>query len=199
MCRRVGGRCRSGAGLIGRREHSGAVDTHIASPSSSEPQPLVGSGLPRSQDDLQHEKWMWRALEVAKSTPRGDVPVGAVVYGPDGRELAVGVNQREKDGDPLGHAEIAAIHRAVAELGDAWRLEECTLVVTLEPCAMCAGAALGARIKRIVYGAREPKTGACGSVWDLPRESPLHKAEVYGGVLRKECEVLLKSFFKGLR
>ena len=175
------------------------VLSHPDAPPVREPRQLVGAGLPRSQAALQHEEWMRRAIEVAALTPRGDVPVGAVVYGPDGRELAVGVNQREKDGDPLGHAEIAAIREAVAELGDAWRLEECTLVVTLEPCAMCAGAALGARIKRIVYGAREPKTGACGSVWDLPRESPLHKAEVYGGVLREECEVLVRSFFEGLR
>lgn len=159
----------------------------------------VGSGLPRSQAELQHEAWMRRALEVAGATPRGDVPVGAVVYGPDGRELAVGVNKREKDNDPLGHAEIAAIQAAVAELGDAWRLEGCTLVVTLEPCAMCAGAALGARVKRIVYGVREPKTGACGSVWDLPREAPLHKAEVFGGVLRDECEALVREFFEQLR
>lgn len=142
---------------------------------------------------------MRRALEVASTTPKGDVPVGAVIFGPDGQELATGVNRREADSDPLGHAEIAAIRQAVHAAGDGWRLEDCTLVVTLEPCAMCAGAALGARIGRIIFGAREPRTGACGSVWDLPRESPLHKAEVIGGVLERECEALLQSFFANLR
>ena len=159
----------------------------------------VGGGLPRPQVEVQHEAWMRRALSIAYSTPRADVPVGAVVYGPDGRELGVGTNRREADRDPTGHAEIAALRAAVDALGDSWRLERCTLVVTLEPCAMCAGAALGARIGKIVYGASEPKTGACGSVWDLPREAPLHKAEVFGGVLRDECEALVRGFFENLR
>ncbi|WP_260620142.1 nucleoside deaminase [Corynebacterium anserum] len=159
----------------------------------------VGSGLPRHARIVQAEQWMRRAIDIARTTPTGDIPVGAVILGPEGQELGVGTNRRETDADPTGHAEIAAIKQATVALGDAWRLENCTLVVTLEPCAMCAGALLGARIGRIIYGAAEPKTGACGSVWDLPRESPLHKAEVLGGVLQEECEALLKDFFAALR
>ncbi|WP_236640546.1 nucleoside deaminase [Corynebacterium urogenitale] len=160
---------------------------------------LIGRGLPRERAAVEAEAWMRRALDVAAQTPAGDIPVGAVVFGPDGRELGCGTNRREADADPAGHAEVAAIRAAARELGDAWRLEECTLVVTLEPCAMCAGLALGARVGRIIYGACEPKTGACGSVWDLPREAPLHKAEVLGGVLREDCVALLKDFFSTLR
>lgn len=160
---------------------------------------VIGNGLPREELVVRAETWMRRALDVAEQTPAGDIPVGAVVFSPDGRELGFGMNRREVDADPAGHAEVAAIRAAVRELGDAWRLESCTLVVTLEPCAMCAGLALGARVGRIVFGASEPKTGACGSVWDLPREAPLHKAEVLGGVLAEECEALLKDFFADLR
>lgn len=160
---------------------------------------VIGDGLPRTVSEVRAEQLMRRALEVAEQTPAGDIPVGAVVFGPDGRELGAGTNRREVDADPTGHAEIAAIRAAVQTLGDAWRLAECTLVVTLEPCAMCAGAAVGARIGTIIYGASEPRTGACGSVWDVPREAPLHKAEVVGGVLAAECEALLRDFFGELR
>ena len=159
----------------------------------------VGEGLPRAAGSVRAEALMRRALEVAAQTPAGDVPVGAVIVGPDGRELGRGVNRREADSDPTAHAEILAIREAVRELGDAWRLENCTLVVTLEPCAMCAGALVGARIGSIVFGAYEPRTGACGSVWDVPRESPLHWAEVQGGVLAGKCEELLRQFFARLR
>ncbi len=162
-------------------------------------EPIIGAGLPAEAAHVRAEAWMRRALEVAALTPEGDIPVGAVIYGPDGRELATGTNRREADADPTGHAEIAAIRAAVSELGDAWRLEQCTLVATLEPCAMCAGAAMGARISSIIYGAHEPKTGACGSVWDVPREAPLHKAQVRGGVLETECQLLISNFFAGLR
>jgi tRNA(adenine34) deaminase len=139
--------------------------------------------------------WMARALEVAASTPPGDVPVGAVVFGPDGRELAAATNRREADADPTAHAEILALRAAAAVHGDSWRLTGCTLVVTLEPCAMCAGALVGARTGAVVFGAWEPRTGACGSVFDVARESPLHRVEVRGGVLDDECGRLLRTFF----
>jgi tRNA(adenine34) deaminase len=163
---------------------------------------LIGGGLPRPTDDLRDEAWMRRALAVAAGTPVGDVPVGAVVYGPaaDGYpELATATNRREADADPTAHAEVLALRAAAGRHGDAWRLGDCTLVVTLEPCAMCAGAAVGARIGRIVYGAGEPRTGACGSVFDIPRESPLHSCRVRSGVLERECAGLLGEFFRERR
>lgn len=189
----------SAEGVAGGHESDGAEGAALSGARAGAANSVVGAGLPREAGIVQAEQWMRRAIDVARSTPAGDIPVGAVILGPDGEEIGVGTNRRETDTDPLGHAEIAAIRQAVVALGDAWRLEDCTLVVTLEPCAMCAGALLGARIGRIVYGAAEPKTGACGSVWDLPREAPLHKAEVLGGVLREECETLLKEFFAELR
>ncbi|WP_420314924.1 nucleoside deaminase [Corynebacterium jeikeium] len=179
---------RVGAGVHGRAETD-----------ASGAEVCVGGGLPQVAGDARAEALMRRALEIAAETPAGDVPVGAVILGPDGRELGRGVNRREADNDPTAHAEILAIREAVRELGDAWRLEDCTLVVTLEPCAMCAGALVGARIGSIIFGAYEPRTGACGSVWDVPRESPLHWAEVRGGVLAGECEELLRQFFARLR
>lgn len=160
---------------------------------------IIGAGLPRRARDVADEELMVRAIGVAKRTPKGDVPVGALVVAPDGEVLGEGFNQREQCADPLGHAEIMAIRAATARYGDEWRLTDCTLVVTLEPCAMCAGAAVGARIGRIVFGTWEPRTGACGSVWDVPRESPLHKAQVTGGVLQAECDALLRGFFEELR
>lgn len=143
---------------------------------------------------------MRRALEVAGTTPLVDVPVGAVIYAPDGSELAAATNRREIDGDPTAHAEILAVREAVRRYGDGWRLEHCTLVVTLEPCTMCAGALVGARIGRIVFGAWEPKTGACGSVFDVVRDpAVLHRIEVRGGVLAEECAELLTNFFQAQR
>ncbi|MDN6476730.1 MAG: nucleoside deaminase [Corynebacterium variabile] len=142
---------------------------------------------------------MARALEVAASTPDGDVPVGAVVYAPGGTELAAATNRREADADPTAHAEVLALRAAAAAHGDAWRLTDCTLVVTLEPCAMCAGAMVGARVRTVVFGAWEPRTGACGSVFDVARESPLHAVEVRGGVLLDECEDLVREFFSSRR
>lgn len=142
---------------------------------------------------------MRRALEVAAVTPRGDVPVGAVVLAADGREIACATNRREADADPTAHAEVLALRAAAAARGDAWRLEDCTLVVTLEPCAMCAGAAVAARVGRIVFGAYEPRTGACGSVFDVARESPLHTVAVRGGVLVGACEDLVRGFFRDRR
>nr|WP_226963751.1 nucleoside deaminase [Tetrasphaera sp. F2B08] len=125
----------------------------------------------------------------------GDVPVGAVVVGPDGTPLGSGRNVRERDHDPTGHAEILALRAAAARL-DTWRLDGCTLVVTLEPCAMCAGALIQARVHRVVFGAWDEKAGACGSVWDLVRDrAALHTVEVVGGVREQECAALLTDFF----
>ncbi|QLD28908.1 nucleoside deaminase [Micromonospora carbonacea] len=125
-----------------------------------------------------------------------DVPVGAVVYGPDGTELAVGRNERELAGDPTAHAEVLALRRAAERLGR-WRLDDCTLVVTLEPCTMCAGAIVLARVAAVVFGAWEPKTGAAGSLWDVLRDRRLnHRPEVYGGVLEAENSAVLRAFFR---
>jgi tRNA(adenine34) deaminase len=139
---------------------------------------------------------MRRALEVAAADVGAeDVPVGAVLYGPDGRELATGRNERELDRDPTAHAEIVAMRRAAAAVGS-WRLADCTLVVTLEPCTMCAGALVLARVGTLVFGAWEPKTGAVGSLWDVVRDRRLtHRPEVYSGVLEDECAALLRDFF----
>ncbi|MEU4566254.1 nucleoside deaminase [Micromonospora sp. NPDC023956] len=125
-----------------------------------------------------------------------DVPVGAVLYGPDGVELAVGRNERELTGDPTAHAEVLALRRGAQRLGR-WRLDGCTLVVTLEPCTMCAGALVLARVSTVVFGAWEPKTGAAGSLWDVLRDRRLnHRPEVYGGVLETESAALLRAFFR---
>jgi tRNA(adenine34) deaminase len=140
---------------------------------------------------------MRRALTVARSGPAdGDVPVGAVLYGADGTELAAARNEREDTGDPTAHAEILALRRAATTLGR-WRLDDCTLVVTLEPCTMCAGAIVLARIPVVVFGAWEPKTGAAGSLWDVLRDRRLnHRPEVYAGVLEAESAALLRDFFR---
>lgn len=125
-----------------------------------------------------------------------DVPVGAVVYDAAGAELAVGRNERELTGDPTAHAEVVALRAAAKTLG-AWRLAGCSLVVTLEPCTMCAGALVLARVSALVFGAWEPKTGAVGSLWDVVRDRRLnHRPEVYGGVLEAECAALLRAFFR---
>lgn len=156
--------------------------------------------LPEEQGLVQATQRMRRALEVAATTPAGDVPVGAVIYSPDGRELATGVNRREQLSDPTAHAEVEAIRAAVAIFGDAWRLEHCELVVTLEPCAMCAGAAQAARVGSVVFGAWEPKTGACGSLVDVLRApGALFVPQVRAGVLEQECQEMLRGFFENLR
>jgi tRNA(adenine34) deaminase len=127
----------------------------------------------------------------------GDVPVGAVVLSPDGTTvLATGHNEREATGDPTAHAEVLAIRRAAALLGE-WRLSGCTLVVTLEPCTMCAGALVQSRVDRVVYGARDEKAGAAGSLFDVVRDRRLnHRPEVIGDVLADECALLLTEFFR---
>ncbi|MET7485059.1 tRNA adenosine(34) deaminase TadA [Streptomyces sp. NPDC005538] len=139
------------------------------------------------------------ALEEAGAAARGgDVPVGAVVLSPDGTTvLATGHNEREATGDPTAHAEVLAIRRAAAHLGE-WRLSGCTLVVTLEPCTMCAGALVQSRVDRVVYGARDEKAGAAGSLFDVVRDRRLnHRPEVIGEVLADECAHLLTEFFRG--
>ena len=144
----------------------------------------------------RYDSWMGRALAVAGQAGRTlDVPVGAVLYGPDGTELASGYNQREASGDPTGHAEILALRAGARVLGT-WRLAGCTLVVTLEPCTMCAGAIVAARVATLVFGAWEPKTGAVGSLWDVVRDRRLnHRPEVHSGVREAECAQLLRDFF----
>lgn len=144
--------------------------------------------------------WLGDALELAAAAAGSqDVPVGALVVSPEGVVVGRGRNVREERGDPTGHAEVVALREAAASLGS-WRLDDCTLVVTLEPCVMCAGAAMAARVARIVFGAWDPKAGACGSVWDLTRD-PLatHQVEVVGGVRAEESAQLLVDFFEGRR
>lgn len=149
---------------------------------------------------MRAERLMRRALAIARTTPEGDVPVGAVLFGPDGRELATGTNRREADRDPTAHAEMLAIRAGVGRHDDSWRLTGCTLVVTLEPCTMCAGAILGARVGELIFGAFEPKTGACGSLIDAVRApGQLHRPAVRAGVLEDECAELLAGFFGSLR
>lgn len=139
---------------------------------------------------------MRHALTLAREAlAAGDVPVGAVIIDAAGEVAGRGFNVRERDGDPTGHAEVVALREAGVAAGR-WRLDGHTLVVTLEPCVMCAGAAMLARVDRIVFGAYDEKAGACGSVWDLPRDrASLHRPEVVGGVLQEECADLLLRFF----
>lgn len=137
--------------------------------------------------------------EAAEAGARGDVPVGAVVLGPDGSVLARAGNDREASADPTAHAETLALRQAARARGE-WRLSGCTLVVTLEPCTMCAGAAVLARVDRVVYGATDPKGGAAGSLWDVLRDRRLnHRPEVLGGVLAGECAAVLTEFFTARR
>ena len=150
-------------------------------------------------DAVTAEDYMRRALELArKSLETGDVPVGCVIADREGRIVGEGWNRREADGDALAHAECVAIRDACARRGG-WNLHGCRLYVTLEPCAMCAGAILNARIERVYYGAREEKTGACGSVCNLFMEGFPHKPRLYGGILAGECAALLGRFFLDLR
>ena len=140
------------------------------------------------------------ALEQARgATASGDVPVGAVVVDPAGAVVGAGRNRREADGDPTAHAEVIALREAARTTGS-WRLDGHTLVVTLEPCPMCAGAIVLARVARVVLGAWDPKAGAAGSVWDIVRDRRVnHRVEVVGGVREQECSALLLDFFTGHR
>lgn len=139
---------------------------------------------------------MRHALEEARNAEAaGDVPVGAVVIDAAGEVVGSGHNQREQDGDPTAHAEVIAIRQAAAARGS-WRLEGLTLVVTLEPCTMCAGALVLSRLDRVVYGATDPKAGAVGSLWDVVRDRRLnHRPEVVAGVMAKECGEILATWF----
>ena len=143
---------------------------------------------------------MRRALEeAALAAAAGDVPVGAVVLDEAGAVLAADHNRREADGDPTAHAEVLAVRAAAAVRGQ-WRLDGCTVVVTLEPCTMCAGALVLARVSRVVYGALDPKAGAAGSLWDVLRDRRLNsRPEVVTGVLEPECRAALQDFFSGHR
>ncbi|WP_319429343.1 nucleoside deaminase [Mycobacterium sp. RTGN5] len=144
----------------------------------------------------QDERFVRLAIDAAGLAGPEDVPIGAVVFGPDGTELARAANAREQLGDPTAHAEILALRAAAQVYGDGWRLEGATLAVTVEPCTMCAGALVMARVARVVFGAWEPKTGAAGSLWDVVRDRRLtHRPEVRGGVLADECATLLEGFF----
>ena len=146
----------------------------------------------------QDELFMKRAIDEArKALESGDVPVGAVIVR-NGEEIASGFNRREARNDPSAHAEIEAIRQACDVLGD-WRLDGCTLYVTLEPCAMCTGACISSRLSRIVFGAYDKKAGCCGSVADLTALHLDSEPEVFGGILQEECESVLKEFFRGRR
>ena len=146
--------------------------------------------------NLDHEKLMAEALLSARQCEKShDVPVGAIVVDGKGSIIGRGWNQREVHNDPTAHAEVIALKEA-AQAEDSWRLDDCTLYVTLEPCTMCAGAIINSRIKRVVFGADEPKTGAAGSLWDVLRDRRLnHQVEVIRGVLADESAELLTQFF----
>lgn len=160
----------------------------------------MNEAVPVSPHDPVRDPWrapMRAALEEAVRAPEtGDVPVGAVVLAPDGSVIGRGRNEREATGDPTGHAEVLAIREAARAVGE-WRLTGCTLVVTLEPCTMCAGAIVLSRLERVVYGAADEKAGAAGSLWDVVRDRRLnHRPEVVPGVLADECAGLLTRFFR---
>ncbi len=150
----------------------------------------------RQEEDLSY---MRLALELAREAARaGEVPVGAVVVR-DGRILGRGANKREAGDDPTLHAEIVALREAAFQNGG-WRLEGCTLFVTLEPCPMCAGAVVLSRLSRLVFGCHDPKAGACGSLYDIPKDSRLNnKIVVESGLLREECARILRDFFQARR
>ena len=148
---------------------------------------------------MDYESCMQQALALAgEAFTAGEVPVGCVITDAAGRVVGRGRNRRRELADATAHAEIEAIRQACRALGD-WRLEGCTLTVTLEPCPMCAGAVINARIPTVVYGAREPVSGSCGSVIDLFFERYGHQPRVYGGVLEEACSSLLRDFFAGKR
>ena len=143
---------------------------------------------------------MQQALALANQAATfDDVPVGALVVNDEGEIIGVGENLREKNNDPTAHAEIVAIKNAAQKIGN-WRLDDLTMLVTLEPCAMCAGAIVQTRMKRLVFGAFDEKAGAVGSIWDVVRDArALTKIEVVSGVLEKDCAQVLTNFFKGKR
>ncbi|KAB8286877.1 CMP deaminase [Bifidobacterium ramosum] len=149
---------------------------------------------------MTNDEAMVCALRLAdEAAGDGEVPVGAVVLDADGRVIGEGRNTRETHGDPLAHAEVLAMRDAARRLGG-WNLADCTLVVTLEPCPMCAGACVQTHVGRIVFGAWDAKLGACGSIWDIPRDPHVgHVPEVIGGVREGECARVLADFFAARR
>ena len=148
---------------------------------------------------MTRESYMSQALALAREAAQhGDVPVGCVIADAEGRVIGRGRNRREERGDATAHAEVEAIREACAALGD-WRLEGCTLYVTLEPCPMCTGAIINSRIPTVVFGAREENFGSCGSVIDLFSERYGHRPAVYPGVLKDDCAALLRDFFRDKR
>lgn len=150
---------------------------------------------------MKYEEAMAKAIELARAaaSASGDVPVGAIVLNKNNEVIATGANQKEMSHNPVAHAEMIAIQKAASAVGN-WRLDDCTLVVTLEPCAMCAGAIAQARIPRLIFGAWDEKAGAVGSQWDLLRDPrQLHKPEVIAGVMAEECAALLAEFFQEKR
>ena len=149
--------------------------------------------------EMEREEYMRQALALAhEAAEAGEVPVGAVVTDEQGHIIGRGRNRREERKSAVHHAEIEAIEAACAAKGT-WRLDGCTLYVTLEPCPMCAGAVINARIPTLVYGAKEPVTGSCGSVLNLFEERYGFKPAIYGGVLADECAGVMKKFFEELR
>jgi tRNA(adenine34) deaminase len=152
-----------------------------------------------NREQAWHEPMLAALAEARAALATGDVPIGAVVLDPSGAVVGRGRNVREAHADPTGHAEVVALREAAASRGE-WRLEGCTLVVTLEPCTMCAGAAVLARVGRVVFGAYDAKAGAVGSLWDVVRDRRLnHRPEVVAGVLAEESTALLDAFFSDHR
>jgi tRNA(adenine34) deaminase len=149
---------------------------------------------------MDHHQAMKMALdEAGRAISHGDTPIGAVLVGPDGSVVATDHNRREERGDPTAHAEMLVLSAAGIARRD-WRLEGHTLVVTLEPCAMCAGAAVNARIERIVYGAADLKAGACWSLYNIPQDARLnHRVDLVAGVMEAECGRILREFFEARR
>ena len=148
---------------------------------------------------MEREEYMALALALAKeAADAGEVPVGCVIADGEGRVIGRGRNRREKNCDATAHAEVEAIRQACAALGN-WRLEQCSIYVTLEPCPMCTGAIINSRIPTVVFGAREALSGSCGSVIDLFSENYGHKPAVFSGVLAEDCASLLRDFFRGKR
>ena len=148
---------------------------------------------------MEREEYMSLALALAREAAQaGEVPVGCLIADGEGRIIGRGRNRREESGDATAHAEVEAIRQACAALGN-WRLENCVLYVTLEPCPMCTGAIINSRIPTVVFGAREALSGSCGSVIDLFSENYGHHPAVFGGVLAEECAALLRDFFRGKR
>lgn len=183
-----------------RAGHAGLSDVRVTrvSPVSETSEGL--SAMSVAERRAHWESWMGAALDEARrALDTGDVPVGALVLDEAGRVIGVGHNEREATGDPTAHAEVLAMRAAAAVRGE-WRLTGCTLVVTLEPCPMCAGALVLSRVARLVLGAWDPKLGATGSVWDIVRDRrATHRVEVVSGVREAECSRVLLDFFASHR